>query len=125
MATVPTPASPSQVASSPKPLAVVENDCFVTLTERLGWTTRAHATTVSRWTSSPATLSPLSRICFIAAPPRLDVEAAAEDRVKRMLGFVLVATVRGPRGPRTRLCAHTRLQAEFGDHVRQPPPAFH
>jgi hypothetical protein len=62
MATVSTAASERNVASSPRPLLVVEKLCLVTRTEPSGSTTRAHATTVSRCTSSPPTRS---RIRFI------------------------------------------------------------
>src|SRR5579863_7053225 len=43
------------------------------------------------------------------------------DRVKRMLGFVLIATVGGPpRSPRQTHFSRSRLQSGFGDHYRWP-----
>ena len=48
------------------------------------------------------------------------------DRVKRMLGFVLVATIDGPPGsPRQTHIPRSRLQSGFGDHYRWPLQAFH
>jgi hypothetical protein len=41
------------------------------------------------------------------------------DRVKQMLGFVLVATIVGPsRSPRQTENSRTGLQSGFGDHYR-------
>lgn len=41
------------------------------------------------------------------------------DRVKRILGFVLVATIDGPPGsPRQTYFPRTQLQSGFGDHYR-------
>ena len=43
------------------------------------------------------------------------------DRVKRMLGFVLVATIDGPPGsPRQTHIPRSRLQSGFGDRYRWP-----
>ena len=88
----------------PSPRAVVANDCLVTSTERSGSTTRAQATTVSRCTSSPPTLS---RICFTAGPPLMFRRLPVGDRMKRMLGFVLVATIVGPPGSPRQTSAHS------------------
>lgn len=47
------------------------------------------------------------------------------DRVKRILGFVLAATVIGPpRSPRQTHFPRSRLQSGFGDHYRWPPTSI-
>ena len=48
-----------------------------------------------------------------------------ENLAKRILGFVLEATVDGPpRSPHQTYFAHTAART-VGDRTRQPPPAFH
>jgi len=57
-----------------------------------------------------------------------DVEAeilAGRTRWKRMLGFVLVATVLGPPGPRARLFDALEVASQNRRPRRQPPSAFH
>ena len=62
MATVFTPASIKNAVSSARPAWVVANLSLATSTAPSGIVTLVQATTLSRWTSRPATLS---LICFI------------------------------------------------------------
>src|SRR5437879_11689970 len=103
MATLVTPAFVRKAASSPRPRRVVGNLFLVTVTSPPGSLIRVAATTLSRCTSRPAALS---ACCFMSPPllvlvqPHAPALAAGRGpRWKRNRGFVLVATLVGPRGP--------------------------
>src|SRR5664280_3071289 len=90
--------------------------------DRSGCFTWQEATTVSRCTSRPATRS---RIRFTASPPKYGLEAAGEDQAKRMLGFVLVATVLGPPGPSRQTLRRTRGCKPISATTPAATAAFH
>src|SRR3974390_2789773 len=96
-----TPASRRKLVSCARPVWVVANRSFSTSIAPVGWVILVQATTLSRWTSRPPTLS---RICFLVS--------------------LLVHDVFGGRRERTTGETESRVRAR-SDNLRSHSPAPH